>query len=443
MKKNIFGTDGIRGPVGIAPLDRDSIIKLGMVIGTWACNNYKQESKNVSILLGHDTRESCSFVSAALQAGILLHPVTVHDAHIIPTPALSQQISVSRKYDVGIIISASHNPYLDNGIKIVTRQGKLSLDDELAISQLFFDGHNDTYNYASLGITVPYHQLHDDYLATLANHFAPQFLSGIKIVLDYANGATYKIAQQLFHNFGATLISINDTPNGKNINDQCGALYLASLQHAVLANTADVGFAFDGDGDRVIAVNKHGQIKDGDDLLAILMQHHAYAAQTKIVGTLMTNQGFHAHVNAHGKQLARVNVGDKYIAHMLEKENLLIGGEQSGHIILRDYLNTGDGIFTALRTLEVLIATNNWDMHTFEKFPQILINTPIRIKKDLTTPFFAQMIAQHEAQLNGGRLLVRYSGTESLVRVMIEDLNLVTAQTVGAHLSAQLAKQLS
>jgi len=443
MKKNIFGTDGIRGPMGIEPFTQESIIKLGLVIGQWAVKKYGTADTQTAILLGHDTRQSCSFVKAALQTGLLLNNVSIHDAYIVPTPALLQHIARTKNFNLGIIISASHNHYHDNGIKIVDIKGKLSLDDELIISQMFYDDTKIKYDYDSLGSCQAYHQLQDTYRSTISSYFPAQFLSGVRIVLDYAHGATYKVARTLFTDFGATLISINDSPNGKNINENCGALHLESLQHAVLKNNAHIGFAFDGDGDRVIAVDRHGIVKNGDDILALLMHHPRYKQQQKIVGTVMSNQGFQVYVQNQGKQLIRTHVGDKYIAQLLEKDNLIIGGEQSGHIILRDYLNTGDGIFTALRVLESIIGTNNWDMITFSKYPQVLINVPIAIKKDLTLPFFKTLIEQHESQLHGGRLLVRYSGTESLVRVMVEDVDLDHAQLVAQNVSKELAKQLS
>lgn len=436
-KQNIFGTDGIRGKVGIEPFTVESIIKLGNAIGAWAKDRYPHPV----ILLGDDYRESCSFVKAALQTGLLLYDITMYDGYTVPTPAIFRHMAHMPMFTIGIIISASHNPYYDNGIKIVDSYGKLSLEDELAISQLFFEPHEKN-SYNSFGLTRPYVQLIDDYRNTFSSYFAKQFLSGKKIILDLANGATSCIAQKIFEDFHANVITINNIPDGRNINHQCGALDLSSLQSAMMKHKADAGFAFDGDGDRVIAVNRHGQIKDGDDLLTLLVQHPLYQDQKKIVGTVMSNHGLEVHLKKMGKQLDRVHVGDKYIAQKLEVENLRIGGEQSGHIILRDYLNTGDGIFTALRVMESIVQTNNWDMNTFEKFPQVLINTPISIKKDLTSPSMAQLIEEYESQLINGRLLVRYSGTESIIRVMVEDVHFEHAQTIAKNLSHELAKVL-
>lgn len=442
MKTNIFGTDGIRGPIGIEPLTTESLIRLGMVIGNWATQKYAIMHTPLTILLGHDTRESCSLVKSALQTGLLHNNVIIHDAHVVPTPAIMQHLEQSKQYHLGIVISASHNPYYDNGIKIVDRNGKLSLEDELAISSLYY-ALNVTQPYQNLGQIYAYPTLANSYQKKIISLFPENFLSGIKVALDYAHGATYKTALHIFSALGAHVVSINDKPNGKNINNNCGALHLESLQQAVIEHQADAGFAFDGDGDRVIAVNKQGIVKNGDDILALLMHHPLYIQEKTIVGTVMSNQGFQAYVEHHNKKLIRVNVGDKYIAQLLEKDQLMVGGEQSGHIILRDYLNTGDGIFTALRVLESIISTKNWQMETFEKYPQVLINVPVASKKDLNTPFFKELLHHHESQLKGGRLLVRYSGTESLVRVMVEDTHIEHAREIAQNVSVELAQQLS
>lgn len=439
--KNIFGTDGIRCTIGNEPLTVSSLIHLGNAIAQWATTKY---GYTPTILLGHDTRQSCALVKSALQTGLLLHGVTIYDAQVVPTPTVCQILKYNSLFDLGIIISASHNPFQDNGIKIIDKiSGKLNIEDELALSQHFFTQSNVAYSYNNLGSVITWPNATQEYYATLQKFLPPDYLQGKKIVLDCAHGATSFMAQQIFEHYGATVIVINNTPDGKNINDHCGALHPQTLQHAVITNHADIGFAFDGDGDRVITVNHLGQVKDGDDMLTLLFEHPSYKQQVGIVGTVMTNQGFAAHMHSKQKQLHRTPVGDKYVGERLEKEQLLLGGEQSGHVILRDYLNTGDGIFTALRLLQAIIHTDNWDMVTFVKFPQILINIPVEIKKDLTTPQLATIIAEHEAQLYGGRLLVRYSGTESVLRVMVEDSDSNNANYIGTSLCKELAKKLS
>ncbi len=440
MSENIFGTDGIRTRLGDPPFTHEQLFRLGHVLGRWACERYGQQPQ---IVLGHDTRESCSFVKSALQSGILLNPVTIYDAHIAPTPTLCQLTRVGNQFDCAIVISASHNPYHDNGIKIIDRStGKLSHEDERYITSLFYQPVQ-AHTYTTFGNMQTLHDALRYYVDHLQTFFNPNFLCGKKIVLDCAHGATYRLAPEIFTLFGATVITINNQPNGTNINHGCGALHLESLQDAVIDNKADAGFAFDGDGDRVMAVNHDGVIKNGDDILALLLDHPIYRSTRAIVGTIMTNQGFAELVRTRNIQLLRTPVGDKYITEKLIHENLLIGGEQSGHIILRDYLDTGDGIFTALRVMEAILETHNTAMITFEKYPQIIMNIPVAIKKDLNSPVLAAIIAQGNEQLVAGRMVVRYSGTENLLRIMIEDMHLSNAHYVGTLVCQALSKELS
>lgn len=440
MHQNIFGTDGIRKSIGTHPLTLESLPRLGMAIAQWA---QEKIGHNPVILLGHDTRQSCSFAKSALQAGLLAKSAHVYDAQVIPTPAICAIINTTTQFDIGIIISASHNHWHDNGIKIVDREhGKLSLKDELRISALFND----------MGLQASYHALGQAHCFLTAieqyKHIVYKFfpllsLKGKTIVLDCAHGATSRIAIEIFQELGATLIVLNNEPNGVNINEKCGALHPEMLEKAVVENNADAGFAFDGDGDRVIAVSRNGDVKDGDDILALLLEHPLYTNCSSIIGTVMTNQGLDAHLHKKNKTLLRTHVGDKFVSECMEKEKSILGGEQSGHIILQDYMNTGDGIFTALRILETLMISNNWDMNTFTKFPQVLINVPVAIKKDLTSPHLSDIIQQHSRLLAHGRLLVRYSGTESVLRILVEDSDAHTAHAVGTQLSEQLSIQLA
>ncbi|MDP3889561.1 MAG: phosphoglucosamine mutase, partial [bacterium] len=351
----MFGTDGIRCPVGTPPLSFEQLPRLGHAIGTWARNKY---GSYPTILLAHDTRISSSFIKASLTSGLLLSPVTLYDAQILPTPAVCNIITNNPQFDFGIIISASHNPYQDNGIKLIdAKTGKLDEGDEREISQLFLK--EQYYSYDCLGTTYTWPDASKTYLEQVITYFKPNILSGITVVLDCANGATYKVAPELFQTLGAHPIVLHDSPTGTNINADCGSLFPNTLQHAVLKHNATLGFAFDGDGDRVIIVNKDGEIKNGDDILALLTSHPNYQNQKQIVGTIMSNQGLSSFLGEKGKQMIRTQVGDKYISKLLEQEQLLLGGEQSGHIIMRDYLSTGDGIFTALRITETMILTNN------------------------------------------------------------------------------------
>ncbi len=438
---NLFGTDGIRATLGTAPLTLEQLARLGKAIACWSQERY---GPRPHIILAQDTRESCSFMKAALQSGLLLYPLNLYDAHVLSTPALCQNVQKQTLFHAGIMISASHNPYHDNGIKIIdANKGKLSLHDELRISALFQQLAGQPTDYSSCGSVTRYDDATTIYRTYVTTFFPPLFLRDTRIVIDCAHGATSQLAPPMFEHFGAQLITLNNQPNGKNINQDCGALYPQQLQAAVIEHDAHIGFAFDGDGDRVIAVNQHGEIKNGDDILAILLQHPAYKDTPALVGTVMTNHGFEKYIEAQNKKLLRTAVGDKYITDCLHKEQLLIGGEQSGHIILRDYLAMGDGLFTALRVAQVLTQTNDWAMHTFEKYPQLLLNIPIAVKKDLSSPVIANIIQDSKTKLHSGRLVVRYSGTENILRIMIEDQELGHAHYIGSLLSQALQKELS
>lgn len=439
MIDNIFGTDGIRATMGTATFTPLLLQQLGKAIAQWSINKY---NKNPKILLGHDTRISCDFVKSSLKSGLLLYPIQLYDGQILTSPAVCQLITFQEDFDCGIIISASHNPYHDNGIKIIDKTGKLSLEDELIISALFQEKNN-SYDYNNLGTEILWPQAEQLYINTLNSFFHLDFLTGKKIILDCAHGASFRLAPHIFKQFGATTIILHNKPDGYNINQNCGALYPLSLQKAVIDHHADAGFAFDGDADRVIMVNKNGKIKDGDDILALLLNHPQYKATQHMVGTIMSNQGFEFHLNNHGKKLIRTAVGDKYVCASLVEQGLLVGGEPSGHIIARDYLNTGDGIFIALRVLESLIINDNWEMKTFEKFPQVLLNVPVLQKKDLTGNPCEQIISYWRKELHNGRIIIRYSGTENLLRIMIEDNDYQHAYAIGDQLAQQLLEVLN
>lgn len=437
---NLFGTDGIRNRVGEPPFTLEALPKLGKAIGQWALEKYGPQ---VTILLAHDTRISCSWVKAALQSGLLTHPITIHDSEVLPTPAVSHIMSQTKKYACGIIISASHNIYHDNGIKIVDAQsGKLTVFDETIISQFFYTNSLASINYQTLGTELVVKANYEKYVNVILDNFSKQFLAGKHIILDTAHGATYQVAPAIFQALGAQVTIINNTPNGININENCGSLYLDSLKQTVLSTKADIGFAFDGDGDRVLAVNALGEIKNGDDLLALLASHPDYAQINTLVGTVMSNQGFEVYLKQQNKKLVRTPVGDKYVLESLIQKNLLLGGEQSGHIILRNIINTGDGILVALKVLEAITYTNNWLLETFTKYPQVLLNVPVKSKQDLNLPPFSDIIAQTQDRLQKGRLLVRYSGTESLLRIMIEEQDEQLALTSAQELARKLEQKL-
>lgn len=434
----MFGTDGIRGPVGTSPFTFEELHQLGKAIGKWIIQTH---GSGAQVLVGHDTRLSCAWVKAALKSGLLMHPLHIHDASIFPTPGIVQRTVQDPSIACGIIVSASHNPFADNGIKIVDgASGKLSLADEQCITTYF--GQDQSVDYAQLGTDTPDTKSAQAYIDTICHFFEADLLAGKTIVLDCAHGATYALAPHIFRQLGAEVITIGDQPNGININEEHGALHLERLQQKVLECHADAGFAFDGDGDRVIAVNCHGQIKDGDDILVLLHDHPNYRKENTIVGTIMSNQGLAQHIANKGGTLARTPVGDKYIARHLKEHDLMLGGEQSGHIICNDYLCSGDGIFTALRVMQALHSSNNPTMQTFIHMPQQLINVRIKHKKELTEEPFASIIKKYTDALTGGRLLVRYSGTEPLLRVMVEESDAHRAITISTQCAQELQQAL-
>ncbi|MEX0849562.1 MAG: phosphoglucosamine mutase [Candidatus Dependentiae bacterium] len=435
----MFGTDGIRATVGTSPFTASNLYTMGMALGKWIVQTY---GNNATVLIGHDTRLSCSFVKSSLKSGLLSYPVCLIDTGVMPTPAIVQLTLKHKNIDCGIVISASHNPFQDNGIKIIdSKKGKLSVTDEEIITT-YYDIPEKIHNYAQLGEERYWQGAYKAYCDYVVQFFEPNFLHGKKIVLDCAHGATHRCGPELFEYFGATVIPFAHQPNGKNINEQCGAVHPEHLTKVVLEHNADAGFAFDGDGDRVIAVNNKGEIRDGDDILALLLDHPIYTKTPIVVGTIMTNKGLEVWLEEKNCSLFRTPVGDKYIARKLQEDNLIIGGEQSGHTILHDYLPSGDGIFTALRVMESIIYTDNTTMQTFKRFPQILINVPIKNKKDLTQEPFASIIKHNEQKLSNGRLVVRFSGTEQKLRVMVENDNEIQANEIGHTCATELQKAL-
>ncbi|MBT3456194.1 phosphoglucosamine mutase [bacterium] len=440
MDQNLFGTDGIRRKVGKEPFTAHSLIHIGDALGTWACSHFQE---NPHIIIAHDTRISCPFVKSALKTGLLQHPINVYDAGTLPTPTVFQLLKYQNLFDGGIVISASHNPYYDNGLKIIdTKGGKISLEDEVYISQLFYDEQPNPKPEGIFGSEFYWNYGEKYYTSYIESKFDKNFLKGIKVVLDCANGATYKLAPHIFKKFGAEVITINASPNGTNINKDCGSLHPQELQKKVIEQNAAIGFAFDGDGDRILAVAKNGSIKDGDDILAFLLEHPIYKNCKTIVGTIITNHGLDTYLKSKGISLVRTPVGDKYVAEKLKKLDTILGGEQSGHIILKDHLSSGDGIFVALRIAQTALLTKNWNIETFTRFPQIQINLAVREKRDLQAPPLSDIISEHKQKLSNGRLIVRYSGTENKLRIMVEEEYQKNAQEIAEQLSQKLKRQL-
>lgn len=432
-----FGTDGIRGHADSYPFHNQALIFLGQALYQWLYKKNGHKSTH-TILMVTDTRISGDRIKASLATGLLKHAVSIIDAGVLPTPVACWLMQHDATYDVGIVISASHNPYYDNGIKLFGPGGaKIAPEDEQFIADAFAGQQPDTQVFPAVG-KLEKKDLSNIYIHYVKHYFDHTFLQGLRIVIDCAHGVTSSIAPALFTFFGAEVITLSAEPNGTNINHNCGALHPEALQEKIVECGADAGFAFDGDGDRIIAVNRYGQVRDGDDILWLLLADKHYQQLNTIVGTVMSNSGFEQALMTQGKHLARVAVGDKYVFKKLDEAKLLLGGEPSGHIILKDYLPVCDGIFVALRLLSVLLVQKNLEMNTFKHFPQKIRNVAILEKKDLTSEGCARIIAQYEQHLDGGRILVRYSGTENILRVMAEALTEQQAEDVVVKLAHDL-----
>ncbi len=442
MSNALFGTDGIRALIGQPPLTIEMLPRVGFAIATWAASKAHGDAH---ILLAHDTRSSCHFVKAALKSGLLLANNTkIFDFLALPTPAACLLTRLNKAFTCGIIITASHNRHEYNGLKIVDSSGtKIGEADEAIIDGLVSSLTLSGVSHDHLGNDYRALNQGEYYLNTLAAHFEKKYLKGKKIVLDCANGATSSLAPHIFRCFGAHVVTLHNKPDGKNINNDCGAMHPCVVRDAVVEHKADAGFAFDGDGDCVIAVNRLGHIKNGDDILAILMDHPAYRHANAIVGTTFSNEGLAAYAHSKGKRLIRADVGDKNVAQTLRLHGLPLGGEPSGHIIVPEYLDSGDGTFAALSLLEAVTTHNNWDMVSFTHHPHLLINIPIKHKKDFARDPLAAIMKRNHEEFPEGRFVVRYSGTESLLlRILVEAPTKECAEALGAKLANQLRTEL-
>ncbi len=434
--RKYFGTDGIRGKVGEDPITPEFVLKLGWAVGKVLANGRNK------VLIGKDTRISGYMLESALEAGLSAAGVDVLLLGPIPTPAIAFLTS-DLGAQAGIVISASHNPYYDNGIKFFSHDGtkladKLELQIETHLTQPIH-----TVDSAKLGKAIRVEDAKARYVKFCKSTIPKSFqLNGLKIVLDCANGATYHIAPSLFSELGADLTVLGTKPNGLNINKDCGSTHLEHVQKTVLSQKADLGIAFDGDGDRVLMVDNLGEIVDGDELLFILTQHGVKQGHIKggVVGTAMSNLGLELAIKGLGLDFIRTSVGDRYVNEALQNQNWQLGGESSGHIISRRLTKTGDGIIVALQVLEA-IQSSGLSLHiakkAMKKFPQILINIPV--ENSLVTindPSIKKAVQEAESLLKDrGRILLRPSGTESVVRVMVEGSELSEVQAIANKLA--------
>jgi phosphoglucosamine mutase len=451
LARKLFGTDGVRGVAGEL-----LTAELALALGRAATAQAAADAPRVLVI--RDTRESGEMLEAALGAGVTAAGGDVLLAGVLPTPAAPLLL---RRYglDLAAVISASHNPYRDNGIKFFAADGfKLSDEDELAIeARLDHLAGGRPAGSGADGATGPrptrigrvraLHGTQEDYLRALHERFAALDLSGLDVVLDCANGATYRAAPEIFRRLGATVTALSETPDGRNINAGCGSTHVDQLAQAVVDGGHDVGFAFDGDGDRVLAVDRAGVVVDGDELIALATLHLREAGRLPgggVAVTVMTNYGFHAAMRDAGVEVATTAVGDRYVLEALRERGWALGGEQSGHIIDMGFNATGDGIASALLTLEALRGGDLAERDAMHKLPQKLVNVPVADRDAaMASPELAEAGEREAQALEGrGRVLVRPSGTEQLVRVMVEAPSAEEADAVCERLVA-LVSELS
>ena len=425
MKKRFFGTDGIRGKTGEHPITPDFFVKLAYATGLVLTKHHKSKN-NPSVVIGKDTRISGYMFESALEAGFSAAGVDTYLTGPIPTPGIAY-LTQKLDADIGVSITASHNPFGDNGIKIFTKNGtKLSEETEIEIEQLL-DEALVLVTTAKLGKARRLDDAYDRYIRFCLNTVSNELdFKHYKIVIDCANGATYHVAPKIFRSLGAKIITINNSPDGLNINEAAGSDHPESLVQAVKKNQANLGIAFDGDGDRILVVNNDGSIIDGDQILFIILNYFQQQQKLKggLVGTLMTNLALEEKCAEMNISFYRAKVGDRYVAEALREKEWVIGGENSGHIVLLNYHSTGDGIISALQLLSALEANKmslSEALANFSLYPQQLINIPIKEKLDLDSQIIKDLVKEAEMIMEGkGRVLIRPSGTQPLLRIMTE-----------------------
>lgn len=436
-QRKYFGTDGIRGRVGEAPITPEFVLKLG-----WAVGRVFAGEKDCKILIGKDTRISGYMLESALEAGLSAAGVDIDLLGPIPTPAIAY-LTRTLRAQAGIVISASHNPYYDNGIKFFSAQGnKLPDEIELAI-EAQLDQPMTTVESTKLGKAARLKDACGRYVEFCKSTVPAQIsLRGMKIVIDCANGATYHVAPDVLRELGAEVIELGVEPNGININDNCGSTHPEILQKAVIAAKAQLGIALDGDGDRVIMVDHQGEIVDGDELLYIIAKEGVRTGKVQggVVGTVMSNLGLELALRELKLDFVRAQVGDRHVLAELQRTGWQLGGETSGHIICLNVTTTGDGIVSSLQILNAMQQTGK-TLHDLKrgmsKFPQVLLNIKTNNQQDLLKrPRIQEAVRAAEKQLgDNGRVLLRNSGTESLLRVMVEGRD--------SHQVHALAKELA
>ncbi|MBR6245073.1 phosphoglucosamine mutase [bacterium] len=435
-KKQLFGTDGIRTKANVYPLTPETSAIIGRAITRWF--RAQKSTSPITAAIGTDTRISSQMLSFAVSSGIMSAGGNVIDLKVVPTPVVSDFVR-THGCDFGIVISASHNPFGDNGIKIFNENGsKLNDAQELEIEAIFFDDVNlEKPVDALIGRSFAASSPTSEYIERLRERFAALSGSGFKICVDCANGATAEVAKEIFSKFDNLNVDYNFCePNGLNINDNCGALHPEVLAERVSGQKADIGFALDGDGDRLITIDELGRVVDGDKLIGILAKHLDRLGKLNkrtVAVTVMSNAGLEKHLGGCGIAIARTDVGDRYLFEKISAEGLSLAGENSGHIIIPEINPTGDGIIAALVLLEMLYTTGRKLSELadeIELFPQIQVKVKIAGEKVPLEkiPGLLEKIGDEEAALSGGRMLVRYSGTEPVMRIMAEGPDKIKVQ---------------
>ncbi len=450
--RKYFGTDGIRGEAN-RELSADLAIKLGYALGH-QIREKNPGKKNLKVIMGCDTRISGYMLRSALTAGLNSMGVSIHFIGVVPTPAVAY-LTIKKQAQAGIMISASHNPAKDNGIKIFASNGhKLPDEAEMELERLI-DNVSELLKNVLPGDEVgkfkyaedEYYLYRDHLLSTVTGDF-----SGMKIILDAANGSAYRIAKEIFMSLKAEVVVINDTPNGKNINVRCGSTHPDILAKVVVGYEADLGLAYDGDADRLIAVDRTGRIVDGDKIIAILaceMKNKGKLNENKVVTTIMSNMGLENYLAEKNIELIRANVGDRYVLEKMKTYSLNLGGEQSGHILLYDYSTTGDGVLTSIKLVEALRDSGETLDMKVEKildWPQEMINVVVSKDKKSTwskNSTITSFIAEKEIEMHGmGRVLVRTSGTEPIIRVMVEGKDSEMVERIVREIVEVVKKEL-
>ncbi len=430
MSERIFGTDGLRGRVNAYPLTAEMALRLGLAAGTV----FRSEDSRRKVIIGKDTRLSGYLFESALTAGLCAAGMDVYQVGPLPTPAIAF-LTRNMRADFGVVISASHNPYHDNGIKFFDREGfKLPDEIENRMSDLILDREHE-WEYppsSKVGRAFRIVDASGRYIVYLKSSFPQQMtLDGLRVVIDCANGANYKVAPLALEELGAEVFSIGTSPDGLNINHQCGSLFPEKMQAKVREVRADIGLALDGDADRLIVSDERGRLLDGDQILAIcaadLMQKGKLPGNL-LVGTVMSNMALDIFMKERGGQLIRSNVGDRYVIESMLQHGAMLGGEQSGHMIFREYGTTGDGLLAALQILRIMRETGKPVSELaamLKPFPQYLRNVKVTGKPPFETCETLMAVKREaEQELEGrGRVLLRYSGTENLCRIMVEGKN--------------------